>query len=177
MDNIELTEEKTEEVTETKPVEVVESVEEIKEPELKVEENKLEKSYILFAELQGTLESETSETDRFSKLKELKSELDSIIGYKDPEIEEIKSNLESKIKDFDEVKSKYDDLSKKYSALSEQNKALSVLAKEFKAAKTGPLATEEVAMVQKTPQEIYDELLKTDPVKASAYANKIRFGR
>lgn len=166
----------------------MDNIEETKIEEVKIEEQpviedvvvdnpKLEKSYLLFAELHGSLDPEYSEEDRVKKLKELKSELDSVIGFKDTEVDDVKSILDVKLKEFDEVNAKYEDLNKKYSALSEQNKALSVLAKEFKAAKTGPLVTETVAMNQKTPQEIYDDLLKTDPARASSYANSVRFSR
>lgn len=142
-----------------------------------VENPKLDKAYLLFAEFHGTQDEQYTQEDRIRKLKELKAELDSVIGYEDDEMLSIKSSLETKTKEYDDLSSKLSEANQKIQVQTEELRVLTKLAKEFKTAKTGPLANESPAMVEKTPQEIYDELLITNPAKASEYANRIRFGR
>lgn len=146
--------------------------------EIEEQDSKLGKAYLLFAELQN-FDSTQEPENKVKILKELKTELDTVVGYSEAdELKEIHGIVELKTKELDELTAKYAEANQKLTAQTEELKALKRLAKEFKAAKTGPLVNENAAMIEKTPQEIYDELIAAGKqTEASMYINRIRFGR
>jgi len=150
-------------------VEVTAKIEEVENP-------RLEKAYGLFAEFHGSLDETYTDEQRIAKLKELQSELNSIVGYADDsekikeESDKLKSEYEAKLKENE-------DLNKKLMASREEVKILKRIEKEYKAARVGPLVKEESLELAETAQETYNRLLATDPIQASQWYNKYIKGK
>jgi hypothetical protein len=154
------------------PMEVQEEIKSEAEVQVEEVENpKLEKAFVLFAEFHGALDEGYTPEQRASKYKELKTELETLIEYKE-DIVTFENEFEQAKKEIEEKSLAYEELSKKYNGKLEENKVLKRIEKEFKAAKFGALKHEDQISNKETAQETYNRLLKEDPIEASIWYNK-----
>ncbi len=131
---------------------------EIVEPEQ--HDGRLDKAYDLFAEFHGVLDEAYTSEQKVAKFKELKTELETVIGYKDTEFEELKN---SKM-----------ELEAKYKKLEDTTKTLSKLADSFKKMKYSANFGDKSLEQGRSEQEIYDSL---SPIEQSKYLNSLRKAR